>query len=70
MDTVFQFLDMVGGGFQAFFLHDDGLGQVIGGIGLFAGRLVDEGFGVAVARCGGGGADAVEKGGQKLAFFR
>jgi hypothetical protein len=69
-DAVFQFLDMVGRGFQALFLHDHGLGQIVGGVGLFAGCLVYQGLGIPVARRGGGGADTVEKGSQKLAFFR
>lgn len=68
-DTLFEFLDVVGGCLKPLFLNDDGLGQVIGGGGLFARRLVDQGLGVAVARCGRGGAYAVEEGGQQLAFF-
>ncbi len=61
---------MVGGCFQPLFLHDDGLGEIISGGRLLARRLVDQGFGLAVARLGLRGAHAVEEGGQQLAFFR
>ncbi len=68
-NMLLEFLDVVGGGLQPLFLNNDGLGQIIGGRRLLTRRLVDQGFGVAVARRGCGGAHAVEEGGQQLAFF-
>ena len=68
-DLVFEVTNAGGGGLQAFFLQDDGLGQQIGRIGLLAHGGFDETFGVAVARGIGGGAAALEKGCEQLAFF-
>jgi len=69
-DTLFQLLDVVGRRLQALFLHDDGLRQIVGGGGLRAGRFRYQRFGFRIARCCACGADAIEKGGQQLAFFR
>ncbi len=69
-DARFQLANVVAGRFKALFLHDHGLGEIIGGGGLGADLVGDERFGLAVARRAACGAHAIEEGGEKLAFFR
>ncbi len=50
-------------------LNERGLGQDVGRERDGADRIVDEGFGLGVARRRAGGIDALEKTGEHLAFF-
>ncbi len=59
-DLRLQFLQFLVGGAERLLLHDHCLGQQIGGIGLCAHAVGDEGFGVAVARRIGLAAHAFE----------
>lgn len=70
MNLVFKLLQALGRRLQRLVLDEHRLGEIIGGIGLFAKFLGDQIVGLAVARRRGYVAHAIEEIGQQTAFFR
>ena len=64
-----ELLQPIVGRAQRLVLHDDRLRQEIGGVGLLAHIVRDQGFRLPVARIAGRVAHAIEQALQKLALF-
>jgi hypothetical protein len=65
----FELLKALVGRAQGLILHDHGLGQEIGRIGLLADIVQNKRFGLAVALGAGGPTNTIEQALQKLALF-